>query len=288
MARFARSVLALCACLLPAAAGAVEPDVAAPRPPQDAVPANPDPDGLGAAWSRQLAGFDALEAYQLDLDGLGIPVVFGVARRWVTESQVDLLVFVKEPVQMDEVAYLWNRSLREGDGVFTYYTPQLVNFAGSVAEMRARRVARFPLPRLSSGTVESMSLGSFLPYLPGELHFRMLGLGEAFDEPVFHLEARPRDGRDLGFSRLELWLSQRTGVALREVYYDGLIEMRRIEAQPADVRENHGRWQAEKRTIRTADGGVAQLTLRQQQNDRVFDQRLFTRETLRLHRFPDF
>jgi hypothetical protein len=276
--------------LLAAAAPAEgEPHVSATPGSEDALPAlEADAQTLGDRWAREQAGFDALESYRLDLEGLGIAVVFGVARRWRDRDHVDLLVFIREPVQMDEVAYLWKRSPAEGDGIFTYYTPQLVNFAGSVAELRARQVARFPLPRLSSGTVESMSLASFLPYLPGELRFRLLGEGGVDGEPVLRLEAVPSDGRDLGFTRLELWLSGRTGVALRSIYYDGEIEMRRVETRAADVRQQDGRWVAARLAIRTADGAMATLALEERRGDPRFDPRIFTRENLRYGRFPEF
>ena len=99
---------------------------------------------------------------------------------------------------------------------------------------------------------------------------------------------RPAEGRDLGFDRIELAISQRTGVPLRTVYYQGEKEIRSLTTAAADVKEFDGRFLPTRRTVRTADGTVAQVLLRQHDTEREVKRRVFTRQSLKTQRFPKF
>lgn len=203
----------------------------------------------------QSYGFDALEAY--DLVGLGPTIRFAVARKWES-PQVKLLAYVVEPEELDDLAFLVFREPGQSDDVLTYAT---------------RPVA------VSAEVVR--------PVFPDEFTHRRLPDQEVDGELCSVIEGRPA-GPSPRLTRIVAFVSQRTGVALRTVYYRGGTELRRVIVSAQDVRRYDSRWLPSRRTVRTADGREASLVLRNLLTDVALPDQVFTARGLRLRRFPKF
>jgi hypothetical protein len=89
-------------------------------------------------------------------------------------------------------------------------------------------------------------------------------------------------------THLRLHLSQRTRAALRLAYYKDERLEREVLVSPADVKDHGGRWVAERRVVRTADGRVSEFRLRNLLLDPELPDSLFTQQSLRTQRFPRF
>ena len=128
-----------------------------------------------------------------------------------------------------------------------------------------------------------------LPTLPENYAFRRLSDQAIEGEACSVIEGRLLRGRRRrGFDRIVYWISQRSGVARRKLYYRGDRELRRVSVAARDVREMDGRPFAVRRLVRLGDGTLAELVLRNALLDVELPDKLFTEHTLRVRRFPRF
>jgi hypothetical protein len=243
---------------------------AGPEPP----PAR-DAAEVAEAWFRQVHRFDALEAYE---GRLGSRVMqFVVARRW-KDGRAQLLVDIRAPQSLAKVAFLFLQNRDRSDDFFVYWPP-------------ARKVLRLTAAELDSGVLpigRLMTLGDMRPVLPGELVHTPLPDTEVEGEPCRSVESRP-SGRTLGFDRMVLEISKKTGVALRTRLYRGRREVRRISVSPNDVRRFDGRYLPVRREIEIlTDGAKAELVLRNLMIDPPLPDQLFSEQSLITQRFPSF
>jgi hypothetical protein len=238
----------------------------------------PPPLALVQAWFAQLYGFDALEAYESDAGGLRTE--FTVARQW-REGRARVLVDVRTPAALRNAAFLLLQRRERSDDLFYVANPGAPRPRWRVRRGTAAQL-EVELPGLSS----RVALMDLRPVLPGELRYRRLPDVEIEGELARVLECRP-SGRDLGFDRLELTLSARTGVALLTRTFRGEREVRRVHVSPADVRRYGERWLPARRRITSgARGPETELWLRSVVFDPVLPDTLFTRQSLLVQRFP--
>jgi hypothetical protein len=273
-------VLGLVACLLVGAAQAG--CVGTPRSAPPATVPGLDPSSAEAIawrWFEQSHGFDGLEAYEL----LGFPVefAFSVARRWDADrSRVQLFIRVDRPERFAKVAFLWTRHASGAESAHWNPGP----FGGSPG-----RTQRIPsAPALGQAAPQGVPLDTLRPLFPGELVHQRLPETVMHGEPCDVLESRPAPGRALGFERVQLFISRRTGVALRTVYYQGEAELRRNLVDPADVRRIGERFLPMRRRIETASGASFELRLHNVAPDVTLPERIFSEHNLRVRRFPSF
>ncbi len=244
-------------------------------PPEDALVTPPDPRELGEGWFEQLQGFDALEAYEARA-GRGV-VQFVVARRW-RDGRAQILVDVVSPRSYTKWAFLFLQNRERSDDFFVY-VPGL------------RRVLRLPAVQLEGSIMAVLgrhaTLADLRPILPGELEYELRPDSEIDGEPCWTVEARPAD-RWLGFERMELAISKRTGVALRTAMHKG-SEVRRILVSPKDVRIYEGRYLPIRRRLEVTPAGVTvEVFLRNLMIDPPLPDQLFSKQSLLTQRFPKF
>ena len=158
-------------------------------------------------------------------------------------------------------------------------------------QIDSRKVLRLTAAELDSGVLpigRLMTLGDMRPVLPGELVHTPLPDTEVEGEPCRSVESRP-SGRTLGFDRMVLEISKKTGVALRTRLYRGRREVRRISVSPNDVRRFDGRYLPVRREIEIlTDGAKAELVLRNLMIDPPLPDQLFSEQSLITQRFPSF
>ncbi len=251
------------------------PSVDAAAPPEDAVPSAPDARQLGEGWFEQLQGFDALEAYEARA-GRGV-AKFMVARRW-RDGRAQIVVDVREPRSYARWAFLFLQNRERSDDFFVY-VPGL------------RRVLRLPAVQLEGSIMAVVgrfaTLADLRPVLPGELDYELGPDREIDGEPCWTLEAVPAD-RWLGFERMKLAISKRTGVALSTEMHKG-NEIRRILVSPNDVRSYDGRSLPIRRRLEvTPTGMTAEVFLRNLMIDPPLPDQLFSKQSLLTQRFPTF
>ena len=261
--------------------GAAEPRAETAPVPASKAGGEPTASELAERWFDQLLGFDSLEAYELRSGRARIG--FAVARKW-TESGVEIVIYLRKPEQYDKLALLF-RPIRGGpDDLFIYLTPQL--FGAS-----SRRVRRLPSPRLLApvpafGT--HVPLMDFRPFFTGELTHERLPDEVIGEQACRVVESRP-NGIRLGFDRMDLALSKRSGVSLRSRYFKGEKEILRVEVSPEDVARYDDRWLPTLRRLSWAGSAeTGELILRNVIVDADLPDRLFTNHALRFQRFPSF
>ena len=238
-----------------------------------------EPTRLALGWYEQSQGFDALEAYEIL--GLDQPIRFAMARRW-DEDRVKILSYVIEPARLVEVAFLTLREPGRRAEVWIYATPQV--YAPPVA----RNVIRAPGAGLAAGGgATSIAAEVAQPVLPGDFDYVGRPDEDVAGEPCAVVVGTPAR-RMRGLSRVELFLSRRTGVALRTSYYRGETEVRRVDIDPAAVQQVEGRWLPDRWLVTTADGERAELILHNRLVDVELPANLFTKHNLRVQRFPTF
>jgi len=194
-----------------------------------------DPSDAGArrlaeSWFAR-GRLDALEAYALADGSAG----FGLARKRQGD-ELRVLLYVVQPAHLDEVAYLMLR--RSGaTEVFTYATPQLYE-AGRAGGVRTRTVIRVTHlgARWGLGAAADLAARLLEPVLPGEVVYRDAGAEVLEGEPCLRVDAEPR-GALHGATRVELAISQQSGVALRTRYYAGERVLGSIHVRPEDIVE---------------------------------------------------
>ncbi len=250
----------------------------APSPPAAAL----DPESaeaIVARWFEQSHGFDGLEAYELH--GFPVEFAFSVARRWDPDhSRVQMLIRVDRPERLAKVAFLWIRYASGAESAHWNPGP----FAG--ANVGPRRIVS--APALSQPAPQGVPLDTLRPLFPEELIHERLPDTEVSGDPCYAIESRPRPGRQLGFERALLFISKRSGVALRTAYFQGFAELRRNLVDPADVRSVGDRFLAMRRRIETQSGASFELRLVNVATDVVLPERLFSQHNLRVGRFPAF
>lgn len=273
-----------CALLLlgaPAAALAADPPPAPQPGAAAAPPSRPSAAALARRAFAQLHGFDALEAYEGR--GSATSMDFAVARKWSLRG-ARIALYVERPAHLDELAFLMLQHRGGGEDLFIYLTPQIFprGYAG--------RVRRLPGPRMDYALPNGgpMPLLEFRPLDPEGFDFRHLAPAAVEAEPCDVIEGRPTR-RGLGFDRLVLTLSRRTGVALRSRYFRGERELRRVEVAPGDVTRHAYGWLPSRRKIYAPNGRLsAELILRNLVVDPQLPDSLFTHRALRFQRFPSF
>jgi hypothetical protein len=230
---------------------------------------------VAEAWFSQLHRFDALEAYEGWLGSRRVQFV--VARRW-KDGRAQLLVDLRAPRSVAKVAFLLLQNRDRSDDFFVY-SPSL------------RKVLRITAAELDTSVVpigRLMTLGDLRPVLPGELVHTPLPDTEVEGESCWAVESRP-SGRPLGFDRMVLEISQKTGVALRTRLYRGRREVRRITVSPRDVRRFDERYLPVRRRVEIlTDGAEAELVLRNLMIDPPLPDQLFSKQSLITQRFPSF
>jgi hypothetical protein len=254
----------------------------------DAAASDPAAEALASRWYDQLLGFDALEAYAATsgTERLG----FSIARKWY-DGRIRMVMKVEEPRAIDELAFLLYQNPDRADDYFVYLTPQLFD-AGAVemATGPGGKVRRLQMPGLDYEvpmTGGGFPIGELRGFLPGELSWRRLPDEVVFQERCAVIEGRPaRHG--FRFDRLQLALSERTGVSLRSLYFQKGEVVRTVLARPRDVGERQGRFLPIRRQIMGKGTREFELVLRNLVIDPALPDRLFTTHRLRYQRFPRF
>jgi hypothetical protein len=226
------------------------------------------------AWFQQLYGFDALEAYESRTSSRRLQFV--VARRW-RDDRAEVVIDMRAPRSLHKVAFLFLQNRERSDDFFVYWPP-------------LRRVLRITAAQLASGLLPTgafLTLGDLRPFLSGELEHAPLPDTEIEGESCWGVESRPA-GRRLGFDRMVLSISRRTGVALRTIVYRDGRELRRISVSPEEVHLYDDRYLPRRRTIELPDGDKAELLLRNLMINPPFPDQLFSEQSLRTQRFPSF
>jgi hypothetical protein len=246
------------------------------------APQTPDLESADAIVRRcfeQSQGFDGLEAYEL----IGFPVefAFSVARRWEADHRsVQMFIRVDRPERLAKVTFLWMRHASGSESA--HWNPGPLANPGN----RPRRIVS--APALAQAAPQGVPLDTLRPLFPEDLVHRRLPDTEVAGEPCYAIESRPAAGRELGFERATLWISKRTGVALRTVYLQGEAELRRNLVDPADVRFVGDRFLPMRRRIWTQSGATFELRLKNVLTDVPLPDRLFSQQNLRAGRFPAF
>jgi hypothetical protein len=226
------------------------------------------------AWFTQLHGFDALEAYESRTGSRRVEFV--VARRWKS-GRAELVIDIRSPPGLEKLAFLFLQNRDRSDDFFVYWPPW-------------RKVLRATAAELSGGLLPTglfVTLGDLRPILPGELVHVRRPDEEVEGEPCFAVESRP-SGRPLGFDRMLLSISRRSGVALRTRLYRGERELRRILVSPRDIGSFDDRHLPTRRRVELADGSTAELFLRNLMIDPPLPDQLFSKQSLQTQRFPSF
>jgi hypothetical protein len=237
---------------------------------------------LAEAWFAR-SQVDTLEAYGLEDGSVG----FGLARKW-QGTELRLLLYVVQPDHLDEVAYLMLRRPGATAEVFTYATPQLyeVGRAGGVRTRTVIRVAQLGA-RWGLGAAADLAARLVEPVLPGDLVYRDAGRETIEGEPCRRVDAEPL--RSLhGVTRVELAISERSGVALRTTYYAGDRLLGSATVSPADVGEAQGGALPERWHLAPVDAAPTDLVLRNRMTDVPVPDVVFTRQGLENQRFPKF
>jgi hypothetical protein len=232
---------------------------------------------LAEAWFSQLYGFDALEAYEIPL-GWG-SVEFVVARRW-KGGLAQIVIDVRSPRELAKWAFLFLQNRSRSDDFFAY-----------VPLPSVMRVRRFTAAQLEAGIPiggQMVLLSDLRPPLPGELVHTSLPDTEVEEQSCWAVESRP-SGRRLGFDRMVLEISQKTGVALRTRLYQGRREVRKITVSPHDVRQFDDRFLPVRRQVHgSGDASKVELVLRNLMIDPPLPDQLFSKQSLITQRFPSF
>jgi hypothetical protein len=227
------------------------------------------------AYFAQVHRFDALEAYEATLGSRRVQFV--VARRW-KDGRAQLLVDIRSPRSFEKVAFLFLQNRERSDDFFVYWPPLRRVLRVTAAELET---SMLPIGRL-------MTLGDLRPTLPGELIHSPLPDTEVEGEPCWVVESRP-SGRRLGFDRMVLEISRRTGVALRTRFFNGEREIRRILVSPEDVRLFDDRYLPVRRRVEIpTDDTTAEVVLRNLMIDPPLPDQLFSKQSLITQRFPSF
>jgi hypothetical protein len=234
--------------------------------------ADPEAARLAEAWYEEQHAFDALEAYALDHPEQDS--AFAIARRR-RGDRMETLVYVTEPPQARRTALLIVRERGEAGQVFwTDNAKQIRTFGAGAGPYR-------------NGSALSVGGEVASPPDPARFHFVRLPEEAIQGEPCDVIEGRPLV-RMRFLTHLRLHLSRRTRAALRLAYYRDERLDREVLVSPADVKDHGGRWVAERRVVRTADGRVSELRLRNLLLDPELPDALFTQQNLRAQRFPRF
>ena len=228
---------------------------------------------LANAYFDQIYGFDALAAYESRRGGGSAS--FAVARRW-RDGRAKILIDVLKPSSFSKWALLLLHNTDRSDDLFAYVPAW-------------RKVTRLTAIDLETQVLfQLFPLGEFRPIAAGELAYRSLPDAVVEGEECIVVEGRPRH-RGLGFDRVELSLSRKSGLALQSRFYRKANEIRRVLVSPEDIREYGDRLLPERRRILTPpDTGYTELILRNLDVDPVLPDSLFTQHNLRLQRFPSF
>ncbi len=247
---------------------------------------SPEARRIGERWIQQLQGFDGLEAYELRIDDRSLG--FGVARQH-RPGEVRVLTYVVRPRHLDEVAVLARRRSGAPLEVLSYVTPQL--YGSGLGARQAGTVTRAPslAQGLRLGAAAGAAVELLAPLEAGDYRFERLADGVVAGELCTRLRALPRGAARASSPRLELALSQRTGVALERIALDAEgRELHRIEVAPGDVQELDDRWLPSLQRVRDADGSQAELRLVNVLGDVELPDSLFTSRSLQLQKFPSF
>ena len=242
----------------------------------------PEARRLGERWIEQIQGFDGLEAYELRIAERSLG--FAVARQHRAD-EVRVLTYVVRPRHLDEVALLARRRSGLPLEVLSYVTPQL--FGSGLGTRQAGTVTRVPSlsQGLRLGAAAGVAFELIAPLAASDYRFERLPDEVVAGEACTRLRARQRGSP----TRLEIALSQRTGVALERVAFDAAgRELHRIEVAPGDVRELIDRWLPMLQRVRSADGTEAELRLVNVLADVELPDSLFTSRSLQLQKFPTF
>jgi hypothetical protein len=242
----------------------------------------PEARELGERWIQQLQGFDGLEAYELQIEERSLG--FAVARQHRPDV-VRVLTYVVRPRHLDEVALLARRRRGTPLEVLSYVTPQL--YGSGFGARQAGSVTRVPslAQGLRLGAAAGVAVELVAPLEASDYRFERLADELVAGEPCMRLRAVPHGG----LPRLEIALSQRTGVALQRIAFDAEgRELHRIEVAPGDVQELVDRWLPSVQRVRGADGSEAELRLVNVLPDVELPDSLFTSRSLQLQKFPSF
>ena len=245
-------------------------------PPPDVAP-DPEATRIAETWFAQSQGFDALEAYELRQ--AAAPIRFAVARRWVGKD-LRVLSYVMEPY--DGTAFLMLREQGEAAEMFVRLPP------GPNARQNVPTVTHAPLSaRPASG--DPMSIGAEVaqPWQPDEFVHTKRPDQELSGEACSVIASYLRQPTRFVTHRIA-YISKRSGVALRTVYYKEDRELRQVSVAPEDIQHFGGRALPARRVITTADGRRAELVLHNVLVDVQLPESLFSPTRLASQRFPKF
>jgi hypothetical protein len=213
-------------------------------------------------------------------------VAFVLARRW-TDGRAEIFLRTTAPRGV-ELSYLIRTDPGRGAEVRTA-VQRLPRGGGGFFRRRLDAVDWLPLGAgLASGNAATVGGEVAVPLLvPQNFSHELLGEEVVEGEPCTLVRSRAAQP-NRWFTHAVLWLSKRTNVALRTVYFRGEDELRRVSVAPSDVMNYEGGFMPRSRRIETADGKVAVAVLRDLTFGPPLPDRIFSERYLSHGRMPPF
>ena len=244
--------------------------------------AEPAPEALAQAWFDQLHGGNAVGVWTTEW--AGGEIVFGVARRW-QDGRPEVFVRIFKPRVYDELNFLLRERSNARLELLYYRTPKLFP-AGSKAARVMPATVPPPLERLP--IAEGLpALVDIAPARASDYTFTRLPDARVANRPCRVIEGRPR-AADLGFDVVRYSLANETGVALETAWLKGGELVRRVDVDPAAVREYEGRFLPTRTSVERPGASTQVFSLSALRLDPPLPDQLFTTQNLKLGHFPSY
>lgn len=244
--------------------------------------AEPTAEALARAWFDQLYAGNSVAVWSSEWGGSEF--VLGIARRW-QEGRPEVFVHVFAPRVYDELNFL----LRERDErrleLLYFRTPKLFRGGQKAARVATTRVPD-PLERLpfAEGLPAVVDVE---PVRADDYVFARLPDAKLANRPCRVVEGKPR-AANLGFDLVRITLASETGVALETTWFRSGEIVRRVQVDPADVRDYDGRALPSRVTVERPGNGAQIFSVRSLRLDPPLPDQLFTTQNLKLGHFPSY
>lgn len=149
------------------------------------------------------------------------------------EERLRAMIKIAAPADLSGAAYLL-REKQGGDEMYVY-VPAL---------QKVRRITGAGVDGALWGT--DLSYGDLKQlnnaFSAGQAQLE--GQGELAGRPVHHLSLKPEGGEESRFSVIKVWVDQKTCVSLRADFIEGTTVRKRLDADPASLRQSGSHWYA--------------------------------------------
>lgn len=149
------------------------------------------------------------------------------------EERLRAMIRISAPADLSGAAYLLRE--KEGGDEMYVYVPAL---------QKVRRI--------TGAGVDGALWGTDLSY--GDLrqinnafsagHATLDGQGELAGRPVHLLSLKPQGSEQSRFALIKVWVDQKTCVSLRAEFFEGTTVRKRLDADPASLRQSGSHWYA--------------------------------------------